>query len=55
MQADAGLQLNTGGERKPTRILQASAEELEAHAKVLTAIQKESKGKCLWLEAETAG
>ena len=54
-QADAGLQLNTGGKRKPTRILQASAEELEAHAKVLTAIQKESKGKCLWLEAETAG
>lgn len=54
-QADTGLQLGTRGERRPTRILPASAEELEAHARVLASIQKESKGKCLWLNAETAG
>jgi DNA polymerase-3 subunit epsilon len=54
-QGDAGLQLSARGERKPTRVLQASAEELEAHTKLLAAIQKESKGKCLWLNAETTG
>lgn len=54
-QPGADLQMSTRGERKPTRILLASADENDAHARVLAAIQKESKGKCLWLNAETAG
>jgi DNA polymerase-3 subunit epsilon len=29
-------------------LLQASVEELEAHASLLEAIAKESKGACLW-------
>lgn len=31
------------------RILRASAEEIAEHENLLAAIQKESKGKCLWL------
>ena len=34
----------------PPRILRASPEELAAHEALLAAIQKESKGKCLWLQ-----
>lgn len=34
------------------RVLRASEDELADHARVLQEINKESKGKCLWLEAE---
>jgi DNA polymerase-3 subunit epsilon len=34
---------------KAQRIVQASTDELAEHEQVLTAIEKESKGKCLWL------
>lgn len=39
---------------KPLRILAPTAEELADHARLLAAIDKESKGACLWLAAETA-
>ena len=34
------------------RILRASPEELSQHETLLSAIQKESKGKCVWLSGE---
>lgn len=37
---------------RPLRVLRASDEELAAHAAQLAAIDKESKGKCLWLPRE---
>lgn len=37
---------------KPQRVIRATEEELAEHLKVLGAIQKESKGKCLWLPNE---
>ncbi len=43
-----------GGQRKPLRVQRASDDEIGAHAQQLTAIQKESKGKCLWLPSEAA-
>jgi len=36
------------GERPPIRVLTASAEELEAHERVLAEIDRESGGKTLW-------
>ena len=45
----AEASIASSGIRKPTRVLMASEEELAAHEKVLAGIQKESKGKCLWL------
>ena len=33
------------------RVLRASADELAAHDALLAVIEKESKGKCLWLQA----
>jgi DNA polymerase-3 subunit epsilon len=44
-------------QRKPLLVRPASAEELAEHERVLKAIDKESKGACIWLpkpEAETA-
>lgn len=44
-------------QRKPLIVRHASADELAEHERVLKAIDKESKGACLWLpkpEAETA-
>lgn len=38
---------------KQLRVLNADAEELQAHQKVLEMIQKESGGKCLWLNEPT--
>ena len=35
-------------------VLPASAEELEAHARQLEMIEKESKGKCLWMRLDPA-
>jgi len=51
---DAGMQVTATTERRPTRVLRASDDELAAHDKVLAAIQKESKGKCLWLAESEA-
>ena len=45
--AAAEIALSTG-QRRPTRVLRASIEELAAHEQVLAGINKESKGKCLW-------
>lgn len=36
-------------ERRATRVLAASEEELAAHEALLEAIDKESKGRCLWV------
>lgn len=41
--------LASRGERRPIPVLRASDEELAEHERVLAGIQKESKGKCLWL------
>lgn len=43
------------GERPALRVLRANAEELIEHQRVLEEIAKESKGKCLWLEAPIPG
>ncbi len=46
-------QTQAGGQRRAQCILHASEEELAHHEQLLSAIQKESKGKCLWLPSET--
>jgi len=51
-QLDIAGQLLSNGQRKAQRVLRASEAELAEHAKTLTAIEKESKGKCLWLPRE---
>ena len=40
--------------RREQRIVRASDDEIAEHAALLAAIQKESKGQCLWLADETA-
>ncbi len=42
-------------ERKPLKVLRASAEELAAHAAVLAGIAKANKSRCLWLAEAVAG
>ena len=49
IQLDVAGQPQTGGQRKAQSILRASDAELAEHARVLASIEKESKGKCLWL------
>lgn len=49
---DASLNV-TASRNQSHRILRADAEEMAEHEKLLTIIQKESKGKCLWLPVET--
>ena len=41
-------------QRKPLIVRKASAEELAEHEKVLAAIDKESKGACIWLPKAAA-
>ncbi|MFV5214850.1 DNA polymerase III subunit epsilon [Azonexus caeni] len=41
-------------QRKPLRVRRASDAELAEHQRVLAAIDKESKGACLWLPKPTA-
>ena len=41
-------------QRKPVIVRKASAEELAEHEKVLAAIDKESKGACIWLPKAAA-
>ena len=62
IEPDAAPRPNIGAdglvrERKPLTVRRASAEELAEHDLVLAAIDKESKGACLWLakpDAEAA-
>ncbi|MBK1679177.1 DNA polymerase III subunit epsilon [Rhodocyclus tenuis] len=39
-------------ERRTLRVLRASDEEIAEHARTLAGINKESKGKCLWLTTD---
>ena len=41
-------------ERKPLQILRASPEEIAEHERLLAAIDKESKGACVWLAQANA-
>lgn len=41
-------------QRKPLRVLRPNDEELAEHARLLAAIDKESKGACIWLPKTTA-
>lgn len=41
--------------RAPLRVIRASVAELETHEQFLTDLATESKGNCLWLDAEAAG
>ena len=45
-------QVLTDIERKPQLVVRASEDELAQHAQLLAGIQKESKGKCMWLPVE---
>ena len=40
-------------QRHEVEVLMASAQESDEHRKLLEAIQKESKGKCLWMKLDT--
>ena len=51
-QLEIARQLGNDGQRKTQRIQRANDAELAAHAQLLAAIEKESKGKCLWLPRE---
>ena len=39
-------------QRRPQHIVRASDDEVAQHEQLLAAIQKESKGKCLWLASD---
>ena len=53
-QAAGAEQAQADRPRREQRVVVASADELAAHEQLLSAIQKESKGKCQWLlESET--
>ena len=41
--------------RPPLRVIAASAEELEAHQKMLATIDKKSGGKCIWKGVDPGG
>ncbi len=47
-------QAQQGGQRKAQHVVRASAEEVAQHEQVLMAIQKESRGKCLWIPGQAA-
>jgi DNA polymerase-3 subunit epsilon len=42
------------GQRRPLVVIHASSEEMAEHGKVTREIDKESRGKCLWLQLSTA-
>ena len=52
--AAASEQLRAGSSFKAQRVVLADADELVQHAQLLAEIQRESKGKCLWLPVEPA-
>ncbi len=43
------------GERPRLRVIRASAEEVAEHERLLAQIDKESRGRCLWLTGAAAG
>ncbi len=47
--ASAQVEIAARRERRPIPVLRASDAELDEHTRVLQGIEKESKGKCLWL------
>ncbi len=49
-----GLTSHLGAERAPLVVLAPTAEELAAHEAYLAALEKESKGRCVWLHAAAA-
>lgn len=49
-QVAAAHELPPPTDRPPLRVLRASEEEQAEHERVLQAIAKESKGRCLWLQ-----
>lgn len=48
-------QLRLAGERPPILVRRANADELVEHQRVLAEIDRESKGKCVWLAETMAG
>ncbi len=48
LDADASARSDSARPRPRPQVLAASADELQAHAATLAAIDKESKGACLW-------
>ena len=52
-QTQSAEQMQASGQRKAQHILHASDDELAQHGQLLLAIQKESRGKCLWIPGET--
>jgi DNA polymerase III subunit epsilon len=50
-----GLAASLAGERRPLLVILPSADELGAHEAYLAALEKESKGRCVWLHAAAAG
>ena len=50
----AALRARVATERPPLPVLAPSAEELAAHAAYLEALDRESKGNCVWLRAAAA-
>ncbi|WP_186407358.1 DNA polymerase III subunit epsilon [Candidatus Accumulibacter aalborgensis] len=50
---DVAGTVSSTGPRRAQQVRRASPEELAQHQQVLTAIEDVSKGKCLWLQAET--
>jgi len=53
VQTESTEQIRNGEQPRAQRTIYASEEELAEHERVLAAIQKESKGKCLWLSGKT--
>lgn len=58
IEPDAAPRVQTGKggvpvERKPLLVRRASEEEIADHQRVLAAIDKETRGACLWLAAES--
>jgi DNA polymerase-3 subunit epsilon len=49
----AGLQAVLAAERPPLRVVRASPTELTEHERVLAEIGKESKGRCIWIAADS--
>jgi len=54
-QVDEATPYSEDAPRPAVRVVQANAEELALHAKLLTSIAKTSGGKCLWQQLELGG
>ena len=53
--AETARKMSSAGPRRALQVKRASQEEIAEHQQVLTAIEKASKGKCLWLRSESSG